>query len=364
MKLTIPRDSLAEAVAWAAHALTQKPAVPVLTGLLVEAADCDELTISAFDYDTSRRISIGADIAEPGKVLLPGRVLTEIVRALPKKPVDLALSGNEVTITCGSAEFGLLTMPVDDYPNLPDVPEPVGDVDGHAFAAAVAQVAPASGRDETIPMLTGIHIDLDGDTLTLAATDRYRIAARTLTWDPVAHTTAAAMIPGRTLADIAKSLGAGPVTLGITDSLAAFTGAGRTTTIRLLDPQFIDYNARLQLSDFSIWASVDAANLAAAVKRVSLVAERNTAVRLAFRDGEVLVQAGGNDIGRGAELVDAELSGDDIHIAFQSQYLLDALNGVDGQARIGMVSPSRPALIVPPGDNPCYRHLAMSLRLS
>ncbi|MEU8040925.1 DNA polymerase III subunit beta [Streptosporangium sp. NPDC049078] len=365
MKLTIPHDVLAEGVAWAAHALTNRPAVPVLTGLLLEA-DGGELTISAFDYDTSRRVSISADVAEPGKVLLPGRVLAEVVKSLPKQPVTLTLSGAEITITCGSAEFVLLTMPADDYPTLPDVPETVGAVDGHAFAAAVAQVAPATAHDDKLPMLDCIRVDLTNQQITLAATDRYRIAATPLAWESHTFVDTGVMIPGRTLADIAKSLPAGPVSVGLTDGLAAFTGSGRTTTVRLIDEKFIDYNARLQLSDFTIWAGVDAQALAAAVKRVFLVAERHTAVRLSWTDGEVLVQAGGGDTGRGAETVAAELDGAPMEIAFQPRFLLDGLNGVVGRARIGMTTGARPALIVPAdgGDTPAYRYLVMALRLS
>ncbi|WP_436759388.1 DNA polymerase III subunit beta [Streptosporangium sp. V21-05] len=366
MKLVIDHATLADAVAWAAHALTTRPAVPVLTGLLLDA-DTDGLVVSAFDYDTSRRVTVAADVAEPGRGLLPGRVLVEIVRPLPKKPVELTLSGNEVTITCGSAEFGLLTLPIDDYPKLPEPPESVGDVDAHTLAAAVAQVVPAAGKDDTLPMLTGVRLDINDSDLTLAATDRYRIAARTFGWRPSGLDAAAgAMIPGRVLADIAKSLPAGTVTLGLTDGLASFTGGGRCTTARLLDPQFIDYNARLKLSDFNVWAEVDAASLISAVKRVSLVAERNTAVRLNWTDGEVLVQAGGGDNGRGAETVAAELDGAPLEIAFQSQFLLDGLNGVDGRARIGMTTGARPALITAADDSdtPAYRYLVMALRLS
>ncbi|GAA2990416.1 DNA polymerase III subunit beta [Streptosporangium longisporum] len=364
MKLTIPHDALADAITWTAHALPQRPSVPVLAGLLLTAGE-DELTVAAFDYDTSRRITVGADVAEPGRVLLPGRVLAEVVKALPRQPVELTLSGNEATITCGSARFDLLTMPVDDYPTLPEPPAPIGTVDASTLAAAVSQVAPAAGRDDALPMLTGIRLDADGGQFNLAATDRYRIAARELDWEPAETEPAGALIPGRALADIAKHLPAGPVTIGLTDGLASLTGGGRTTTIRLLDPKFIDYRARLNPGDHTIWAEVDTAPLLAAIKRVVLVAERNTAVRLAWADGEVLVQAGGGDMGRGAETVPADLDGAPLEIAFQPQFLLDGLAGVEGgRARIGMTSPAKPALILPVGDNPTYRYLVMALRLS
>ena len=366
MKLTIDHAVLAEAVAWAAHALTPRPAVPVLTGLLLEA-DGDELTISAFDYDTSRRISIGADVAEPGRVLLPGRVLAEVTKALPKKPVTLNGVGpdpNEIVITCGSTEFVLLTMPVDDYPTLPTPPDPIGDIDAHTLTAAVGQVAPATSRDDSLPMLSGIRIDADGDTMTLAATDRYRIAARTTTWTPAEpDTLAEVMIPGRAFTDIAKSLPDGPISIGLGNGLAAFTGSGRIMTVRLLDDQFIDYNARLSLADWTTWADVDTAPLIAAIKRVALVS-RGTAVRLTFRDDQALVQ-GGDDTGRASESLPADLDGPSLEIAFQPQFLLDGLNGVDGgRARIGMTSPSKPALVVEPGHTPAYRYLVMALRLS
>jgi len=367
MKLTIDHNVLAEGVAWAAHALTTRPAVPVLTGLLLEADD-GELTISAFDYDTSRRISIGADIAEPGKVLLPGRVLAEVVKSLPKQPVTLTLSGAEINITCGSAEFVLLTMPADDYPTLPDVPETVGVVDGRTFAAAVAQVAPATAHDDKLPMLDCIRVDLTDQQITLAATDRYRIAARELGWESHTFVDTGIMIPGRTLVDIAKSLPAGPVSGGITDGLAAFTGNGRTTTVRLIDERFIDYNARLGLADWTTWVEAGVDELTSAVKRVALVLDRAGAIRLTWSDGQVLVQAGGGDTGRGAETVPADLvDGPPIEIAFQPQFFLDGLAGVEGsRARIGMTQPSKPALILPAdgGDTPAYRYLVMALRIS
>ncbi|MGC5012574.1 DNA polymerase III subunit beta [Streptosporangium sp. DT93] len=376
MKLAIDPAVLADAVAWTAHALSPRPSVPVLAGLIL-TAEGDELTVAAFDYDTSRRITVGADVAEPGRVLLPGRVLAEVVKALPRQPVTLTLSGidghngvsslNEVTITCGTAKFDLLTMPVDDYPTLPEPPAAVGTVNAHTLAAAVAQVAPAAGKDDTLPMLTGIRVDATSDQLTLAATDRYRIAARTLDWEPAGTDTVAAMIPGRLLTDIAKQLPAGPVSVGVSDGLASFAGGGRTTTVRLLDEQFVDYNARLQADGYTIWAEVETGPLIAAVKRVSLVAERHTPVRLAWADGEVLVQAGGGDMGRGAETVPADLDGAPLEIAFQPQFLLDGLAGVDGgRARIGMTGPAKPALIVPAdsGDAPAYRYLVMAIRLS
>ncbi|MED7928551.1 DNA polymerase III subunit beta [Nonomuraea sp. LP-02] len=365
MKIRVNRDVLAEAVAWAARVLPSRPVVPVLSGLLLEAGE--ELTLSAFDYDVSARAAIDADVAEGGNVLIPGRLLAEISRSLPADDVEIVTEGPEAVLTCGSAEFGLVTMPVEDFPTLPAMPPVVGAVGGGVFASAVGQVAPAASRDDTLPMLTGIRVDIDGESVAMAATDRYRIAARDFTWRPATpDVSVSAMVPARVLVEVAKSLRGGEVAVAMGDGVAGFESVGRSTTVRLLDEQFIDYRSRLT-SDWSIRADVPVGPFVNAIKRVALVAERNTAIRLSFTQGQVLIQAGGGDVGRGTEVVPCELRGDDIQIAFQSQFLLDGLVGIEGElARINLESPTRPALIqdVPGDAQPAFRYLVMSLRQS
>ncbi|NUS04318.1 MAG: DNA polymerase III subunit beta [Nonomuraea sp.] len=365
MKIRVNRDVLADAVAWAARVLPSRPVVPVLSGLLLEAGE--ELSLSAFDYDVSARAMVDADVAESGSVLIPGRLLAEISRSLPADDVEIVTEGQEAVLTCGSAEFGLITMPVEDFPTLPVMPPSIGAIGGGVFASAVSQVAPAASRDDTLPMLTGIRVDIEGESVAMDATDRYRIAARDFTWRPAGPGLAvSAMVPAKVLVEVAKSLRGGEVSVAMGDGVAGFESVGRSTTVRLLDEQFIDYRARLT-SDWSIRADVAVGPFVSAIKRVALVAERNTAIRLSFTQGQVLIQAGGGDIGRGTEVVDCELRGDDIQIAFQSQFLLDGLTGVEGElARINMESPTRPALIqdVPGDAEPAFRYLVMSLRLT
>ncbi|MFI0420377.1 DNA polymerase III subunit beta [Spongiactinospora sp. 9N601] len=364
MKFRVNRDVLAEAVAWTARVLPARPVVPVLTGILLEAGE--ELVLSAFDYEVSARCSVEAEVAEPGRVLIPGKILAEISKSLPDEPVEVATSGVEAVLTCGSAEFALLTMPVEDFPALPPMPERVGAVGGGVFAAAIAQVAPAASRDETLPMLTGIRFDFADDKVTMAATDRYRIAAREYDWRPERPGfAAAAMVPARVLVDVARSLRGGEVAFALGDGVAGFESVGRATTVRLLDEQFIDYRSRLA-GAWSVRADLRVAPFIEAIKRVALVAERNTAVRLSFSQGRVLIQAGAGDIGRGAEAVECHLTGDDLEIAFQSHWLLDGLGGVEGElVRLNMESATRPALIsgVPGDADPDFRYLVMSLRL-
>ncbi|GGO25353.1 DNA polymerase III subunit beta [Microbispora rosea subsp. aerata] len=362
MKFQVNRDVLADAVAWAARVLPARPAVPVLAGLLLEAGD--DLRVSAFDYEVSARVEAEADVAEPGRVLIPGKVLAEITRSLPSRPVEIATSGAEAVLTCGSAEFGLLTMPDEDFPAIPAMPPKVGAVGGGVFADAVRQVAAAASRDDTLPMLTGVRVDIEGVRVSMAATDRYRIAASEFLWHPEREGERhGVVVPARVLVEVARSLRDGEVAVGLGGNVAGFESQGRTTTVRLLDDQFIDYRSRLT-GEWGIHADVAVGPFAEAVKRVVLVAERNTAVRLSFSRGQVRIRAGGGDIGRGSEIVEAELEGPDIEIAFQPHFLLDGLEGVGTErARIHMDSPTRPALITDEGEDPGFRYLVMSLRL-
>src|SRR5690606_24958840 len=170
MKIRVERDNLADAVAWVAKSLPTRPSVPVLGGVLLDAGGDDgdgALTVSGFDYEVSATVSVSATIAEGGKVLVSGRLLADITKALPAQPVDITVDGSRVGISCGSARSSLPTMPVEDYPQLPAQPQFAGQPDGQAFGEAVSQVAVASGKDDTLPMLTGMRLEISGETLTM-----------------------------------------------------------------------------------------------------------------------------------------------------------------------------------------------------
>ncbi|GLZ14814.1 DNA polymerase III subunit beta [Actinomadura sp. NBRC 104425] len=385
VEFRVERQTLAEAVAWAARTLPSRPALPVLAGMLVEASADGALTLSGFDYEVSAKAAVATDVTEPGRVLVPGRLLADIVRNLPPYPVEVVTKGTEVVVRCGSAEFGLQTMPVEDYPTLPEPPQPSGTVPGEVFAAAVAQVTPAAGRDETLPMLTGVRIDFDGDTMWLACTDRYRIAARELTWSPSdPGFTAGIVVPARTLADTARAIRPGSqvaIGLGGTgDTLLGISSGDRSTTTRLLDDQFINYRSRLS-DAWSTTAKVRTAPFIEAIKRVALVTERNTPLRLDFTGDQVLIRAASGDAARANETIPALLTGEGIDIAFSPQYLLDGLAGIDTEyTRLECTGPTRPALLTaipdrrdddadsdtPPDDtgDTGFRYLLMPIRLT
>lgn len=375
MKFRIDRDALADAVAWTARTLPVRPPVPVLAGMHIEASD--RLKLSAFDYEVSAQVSTDIDTEEPGTALVSGRLLAEICRSLPPHPVEVTTDGAKVMLRCGSAKFTLLTMPVEDYPTLPAMPPAAGSVGSDEFAAAVSQVAIAAGRDDTIPMLTGVRVEIEGETVTLASTDRYRLAVRELHWKPERPDfSAVALVPAKTLADTAKSLTAGAevsIALGgaeggAGEGMIGFEGGGRRTTSRLLDGDFVKYRSLLP-SEYAGNAEISTSAFIEAVKRVSLVAERNTPVRLSFRQGEVVLEAGTGDEAQAVEALEATLEGEDIDIAFNHGFLLDGLSAIGSDvARLSFTTPTKPAVLTgkPPqdGENPNYRYLIMPVRLS
>jgi len=364
---------LAESVAWAARTLPSRPSLPILAGLLLEV-DSTGLVVSSFDYETSSRAEVAVDVSESGRALVSGRLLADIGRALPAQPVNIALDGTRVAVVCGKSSFTLPTFPVEDYPALPAMPSSSGTVPGDVFASAVAQVAIAAGRDDTLPTLTGIRVEVEGAMITLAATDRYRLAMREFTWTPATPSLSVnALVPARTLAETAKSL-AGAETVNISlaeggEGLMGFEGGGRRTTTRLLDGEFPKYRSLLPSETLSE-ATVSTTALIESVKRVSLVAERNAPVRLTFADGEVVLAAGTFDEAQATESVECDLPGDGLEIAFNPQYLLDGLGALDAAfTRLSFTQSTRPAVLSglteadgAPADD--YRYLLMPVRLA
>ncbi|GHC73852.1 DNA polymerase III subunit beta [Nocardiopsis terrae] len=378
MKFRVERDVLADAVAWTARTLPTRPSVPVLAGILLDAGETDgrqRLRLSGFDYEVSAQVSVDVETEEAGQTLVSGRLLAEITRNLPPQPVEISTDGSKAVVTCGSAKFTLNTMPVEDYPSLPEMPGVSGTIGSDVFAAAVSQVAVAAGRDDTLPMLTGVRVEIEGETITLASTDRYRLAVRELSWKPEnPDLSAVALVPAKTLHDTAKTLTSGAevsIALSGSDSgegMMGFEGGGRRTTTRLLDGEFPKYRALLP-DTFNTVAEVSRSEFVEAVKRVSLVAERNTPLRLAFSQGALVLEAGTGEDAQAVETLEADLDGDDIQIAFNSGFLLDGLGAIGTDvARLHFTTSTKPAILTgkpaEEGSSPEYRYLIMPVRLS
>ena len=375
MKIVLERDVLADAVAWTARALPARPTVPVLAGIRLQAAD--ELVLSSFDYDVSAQASVPVSTEEPGSALVSGRLLAEISRSLPAKPVHISADAGRAVLTCGSATFTLLTMPEEEYPALPEMPPAAGTIGSDAFATAVAQSASAAGRDDTLPALTGVRLEIEGDTLTMVSTDRYRLAVRELRWAPARpDISAAVLVPAKALAETARSLtSSAQVSIalalptgegGTGDGMIGFEGAGRRTTTRLLSGEFPRYQSLLPKT-VNATADLPVSLLAESVRRVALVAERNTPVRLAFSTGQLVLEAGTGDEAQAEEVIEAEFTGGDLSIAFNPQYLLDGLAAIDSDTvRISFTESGKPALLTGkpgPDGNPEFRYLLMPVRL-
>jgi DNA polymerase III subunit beta len=390
MKFRVDRDALADAVAWSARSLPSRPAFPLLAGLMISVDD-STLTVSGFDYEVSTEAALDAATDAAGRVLVSGRLLAEITRSLPAQPVEMHTDGARAVLTCGSARFELPTMAVADYPELPVMPTLAGKIGSDVFGAAVASVVVAAGRDDTLPVLTGVKLTISGDQLTLAATDRYRLAIRTLPWEPADDLgTATALVPARTLAESAKALTGGAHvsiafegnadlagkadmarvaegTVGgnglVGSGLIGFEGSRRRTTTRLLDGDFPKYQSLLP-SESAATARLEKAALVEAVRRVALVAQRTAPVRLSFDTSEVTLEAGGVDEAQATESLAAAYEGEAMTIAFNPSFLLDGLGALDSDdVTLAFTTPTKPAVLT--GKDPeIYRYLLMPVRLT
>ncbi|MBO9568023.1 MULTISPECIES: DNA polymerase III subunit beta [Cellulomonas] len=375
MRFRVDRDVLADAVTWTARSLPTRPPVPVLAGVRIEADATGTIQLSSFDYEVSARAQLPADVSEPGTVLVSGRLLAEISRALPAKPVDVVLDGTKVQVTCGASRFTLLTMPVEDYPNLPAMPPVTGTVDGDELTHAVAQVSVAASRDDTLPLLTGVRVEIEGERVTLLATDRYRLALREMTWKPASpDVEAVALVRARTLSDAAKSLGgSGSVEVSLSSGggvdLIGFEAGGRQTTSLLVDGDYPPVR-RLFPDETPIHAIVNRQALAEAAKRVALVAERNTPIRLTFSEGQVVLDAGQGDDAQASEALEATLVGDDISVAFNPHFLADGLGALDTTfVRMSFTHPNKPVEFtgqesLESDDRKDYRYLLVPIRFA
>lgn len=381
MKITVDRGVMAEAVAWVARSLPSRPSVPILAGLLMRA-EGDQVVMSGFDYETSARITIGAQVDESGEVLVSGKLLAEIAKSLPDRPVRLTAGASNVELVCGSARFTLQLLPVEDYPDLPEMPAATGSVVSEDFARSVAQVVIAAGRDELLPVFTGVRLEIDGDRLSLLATDRYRMALKELTWNPATTgAEGAALVPARVLGEAARSMSSGETVQlalageGAGEGLIGFEGDGlngtRQLTTRLLDGEFPKVRHLMDIRG-NVVVRCSTAELIDSVKRVSLVAERNTSLRMAIDEDSIALDAATGDQAQATEAVEAVITrgGDEVTaVGFNPHYLSDALGALtQPYVQFSFTAPGKPCLVqgLPELDgepDADYRHVIMLMRL-
>jgi len=379
MDLTVTTKDLTDHATWASHASPKRPAAPVLAGMLLTATADGTLTLTATDYETTATAAMDAHVDTVGTALVSARLLATVLATLPTGgTTTLTHDGARLHITSGTAKFALATMDAADYPQMPGMPDPLGQVGAADLAAAVAQVAPFAATDNTLPILTGVHLHL-GQELTLTATDRYRVGERTLTWEPTPDTTDGEdreiLVDHRALTLATRGL-SGDIQLGATSTDTGHTTNtfGLTDGVRTLLARPIDgeYPKIRKLIDRPLHdpatVEVDAAELLAAVKRTSTVLGRNEPILLDAADGALTIRAGA-ETDQSSDTIDATLTGTPRTLAFNAAYLVDVLT-VQRTERIRLDMPIGPDntsgkaghVIITPVDADDYRVVIVPIR--
>ena len=348
MKFQVNRDVLSEAVSFAVKMLPARTTLPILSGVLIEAS-AEGLVFSSFDYEVSTQTKVAATVETPGRVLVSGRLLAEIANRLPNAPVTFESVESRIQVSCGSANFTLLSMPVEEYPTIPQVDGETGVLPAEEFSSAVAQVAVAASRDDVTPVITGVQLEITGNSLSLVATDRYRVAIRDIPWESTgAGADITALVPARTMQEIGKTFGhSGNISISITNKddreLIAFTADNKTVTSLLIKGNFPPVK-RLFPEKVENYAVVNTAELIEATRRVKLVVEREAALRFTFANNGLTLEAIGGEQAQASETIDAVISGPDVVVSLKPDFLLDGLGAVHSEfTRIGFTSVENPA---------------------
>jgi DNA polymerase-3 subunit beta len=374
MKFIVERDPLVDAVNWVSKSISNRPITTALLGIVIDVDQ--EVTLSGSDLETSTKAKFSADVNQKGKVLVPGRLLADIARSLPAKAVTFTLEGTRVLVTAGSAKFTLPTLPLAEYPTLPTLPAATGTLASDLFSTAINQVAIAAGKDDSLPTLTGVFVEINKNQITLAATDRYRLAVRELTWNAAdASIETTSLLRARTLADAAKSLvGNAQVALALSpttsnEKLVGFITEGKTMTSRVLDGSFPPFRHLLP-SESTADAIIEVAPLLDSVRRVALVTDKTVPLRLNFSSNSLRLEAGTGEEAQATEQLDINYKGEDINIAFNPQFLVDGLNAIQSAfVHIAFTGANKPAVLTgqteansAPISN--YKYLLMPMRYS
>ena len=374
MKFVVERDQLNDAVSWVSKSISNRPISTSLLGTVIDVGD--EITLSGSDLESSTKAVFKAQAEQKGKVLVPGKLLAEISRSLPAKAVTLKLEGTKVLVSAGSAKFTLPTLPLSEYPNLPQIPPTTGSIKSDLFTTAVNQVAVAAGKDDSLPTLTGVFIEINKNQLTMAATDRYRLAVRELNWQAAdSNIEATALLRARTIADAAKSLITTSninISLAPTNSnekLVGFSCDGKTMTTRVLDGSFPPFRHLLPNDSIS-QAVIEVAPFLDSVRRVALVTDKTVPLRLNFSNNTLQLEAGTGDEAQASESIDINYKGDEINIAFNPTFLTDGLTAIGTTfVHISFTGANKPAVLTGQSEAnsapiTSYKYLLMPMRYS
>jgi DNA polymerase-3 subunit beta len=364
LNVVCPREELARTLAIVSRGVSTRTAVLVLSGILLRA-EAGRLHLAATDMELSLRGSIDARVASDGSAVVSGRTLLEIVRLLPGDEVSIEHLPEEgvVQIVSGSASFRLHTFATEDFPRLPDVAlAQLYPVEREALLDTVSRVSRAASRDESRPVLTGILVRFEGGRIVMAATDSYRLSVKETAVSGELPELEA-IIPARALAELTRIAGsADELQLGVHDNHVVFGADESWLTTRRIDGQFPNYRQLLpEAFEHEVPAARD--ELLDVVRRVSVMAQRNSPLRLRFEDGQLTISAQTQDVGESRESLPVQFAGEPLEIGFNADFLRDGIESVDGdQAVLKLISSLRPGLITGEGDD--FWYLIMPIRLA
>jgi DNA polymerase-3 subunit beta len=367
MKITVSRDELARVLGLVGRAVSTRTSVQILAGVLLRA-EGGRVTVAATDMEMSLRVGLDAAIEGDGDVVVPGRLVIDIVRLLPAGEVVLSHEPDEGTLqlTCGSASYRFNTYRAEDFPRLPQVEESaLVPVPREALLDTVARVARAASRDESRPVLTGILVRLEGQTVVMAATDSYRLAVKETILERDTGRELEAIVPARALAElvrIGQAAGGTDVLVGVQENQVVFGVDGVWLTARRIDGQFPNFR-QLRPETFEAEIPVAREELLDAVRRVGVMAQRNAPLRLRFEEGELTIQAQAQDVGEARESLPIAYTGDLLEIGFNPDFLREGLESVsEDEVRLRLITPLRPGLISGAGED--FWYLIMPIRLA
>ena len=364
LRITVPKDELAAKLAVVARGVSTRTAVLVLGGIQLRA-EAGRLHLAATDMEVSLRASLEAGVSDEGSVVVPGRLLLDIARSLPDSEVTIEHRSDEavVVVSAGSANYRLHTYSAEDFPRLPDVESvPLQTIDRDALVETIGRVSRSASRDESRPVLTGILVRFEPGKVVMAATDSYRLAVKeTPVEDELPDLEA--IIPARALQELARiASGADEVQLGLHENHVVFGADGTWLTTRRIDGQFPNYRQLLP-EQFEHELQLPREELLDVVRRVSLMAQRNSPLRLRFAEGELTVSAVTQDVGEARESLPAPFSSDALEIGFNAEFLRDGLESVESDSiKFKLISPLRPAVLE--GETADYVYLIMPIRLA
>lgn len=364
LKITVPREELAAKLAIVGRGVSTRTAVQILGGILLRA-EGGTVELAATDMELSLRTTLDAQVGSEGAVVVPGRLLVDLARLLPSADVELAYLEDEnvLHVRCGPAEYRLNTYSAEDFPRLPDVAAtPTSPVDTDSLLGTLASVGRAVSRDEARPVLTGILMRFGDGKLVMAATDSYRLSYKET---PVEGTVPEleAIVPARSLEEVKRLASAGgTILLGVQENQVLFGVEGTWLTTRRIEGQFPKFD-ELRPKEFKHEVTIAREELLEVVRRTSVMAHRNSPLRLRFAEGEVTVWTQTQDVGEARETLPVRFDGEPLEIGFNAEFLKDGIESAEGEEmRLRLIDPLRPGLIQGPGED--FWYLIMPIRLA